>query len=191
MSQQPLQETTQKQTYCCGLCEEDEPPKAITVDADAVEREIDMDEVLAPTIFVTTNSSLAAGRTLVDDFGYINATYIAHKPRRGASREQMLVNEAVEKEKCRSCAIGRLRAKAETLGANAVMSLKIDIEDVSMNAHAGQAIIQMGATCVVASGSAVVINPPVDVKVLANGKPPTYRPPNAAGAAPPVGGVML
>eukprot|EP00759_Apiculatamorpha_spiralis_P028567 PhF_6_TR31135/c1_g1_i2/m.45594 len=148
----------EKSYTCCCCCPED---KDIKVDVDKLNRLVSEEEMAAPHVFVTLRSEPAGQAKITDDYGYISATYITRKAPRAGSIVKFMEREAEEVESARSHAVAKLRVKAASLGANAVMCLKIDVEQED----------RLGVTTVIASGSAVAINPHPDVRNLPGSKP--------------------
>eukprot|EP00759_Apiculatamorpha_spiralis_P030323 PhF_6_TR3211/c0_g2_i1/m.4592 len=134
----------------------------VKVDVDKLNRELSEDELAAPNVFVTMRSESDSVTTIVKDFGYISASYITRKGGAQArTMKELIEREAEEIESARSHSIAKLRVKAASMGANAVMCLKIEMEQNG----------RLGITTVIASGSAVVLNPPPEVRNLPGAKP--------------------
>ena len=143
---------------CCGCCcpiQEVKPITEITASSDQIK--LDETDKQDLDVFISSLSTPPAGSKIVMDHGLMSV--IVGKMRQpmiyGAGLQGLsyqtrlqrkLEGDMAEMERARGMAFGKLRAKAKQLDANAVLNIKIDLEEV------GQASV------VYASGNAVQLD---------------------------------
>jgi len=143
------QSKVEYETVCC-CCVVEKPSQVITtVDAEKAIQNIKQDEIVFMNldVFISTlDKCHQEGIHVVSDYGFITANNCTRKVFDG----NLLTSVAIASETARSLALANLRLKAKSIGANAVLGLKLDIE----NDDLGRAKF----TNVVAMGTAVKLN---------------------------------
>ena len=140
---------------CCGCCCEIQVVKPITeITASSDQIKLDETDKQDLDVFISSLSTPPAGSKIVMDHGLMSV--IVGKMRQpeiyvaGLSYQtrlqRKLEGDMAEMERARGMAFGKLRAKAKQLDANAVLNIKVDLEEV------GQASV------VYASGNAVQLD---------------------------------
>ena len=96
-----------------------------TVEVDSEAREIDPRELVDNDIFTTP---LAACSYPYSDLGLISATYAQAKFSGSGGVTTIIKNMGYGADKVRAMALARLRSKCKTMGGNAILAVKFDVE---------------------------------------------------------------
>ena len=159
-----LMQDEDKQPGCCKCC----PPENADVSLDgdalaAMRKAIDPAEVADLDIYVSSlNAPRVPGVEVVKEFGLITATYTRVKKVQSyqGSYEQRVrqwaAENALEAETARALALGSLRSKAKSAGANAILSLAWDCETEEGPGGPG-GLGGVGMTIMIATGTAVLL----------------------------------
>ena len=164
MADAGIKGTAEEYDTICGCCQ---VPKQVerTVTSDQIEMGAetynDMD------VFVSALSSAPAGNSIAEDYGLITMVVAKHRiTLPGEGIQKLLERDMAEAERARALAIAKLRTKAKSVGANAVLAVKLDAEES-----------KYGATFIHVMGNAVRLNAPVSgSNQWSQARPPPYLP---------------
>jgi uncharacterized protein YbjQ (UPF0145 family) len=148
---------------CCCLQVPKEMERTVTSDQIEMGAEtfVDMD------VFVSAMPSAPAGNNIVEDFGLITMVVAKHRFtfQGNVGIQKILERDMAEAERARALALAKLRSKAKSIGANAVLAIKLDAEES-----------KYGATFIHVMGNAVRLSVPAGSSQWSQSRPPPYLP---------------